>query len=46
MLINNSRLEPELIAEGLHSGGFQIINEEKWVLINKLVENDKDRHKG
>ena len=45
MLIDNSRTEPELIAEGRYSEGVQIVNEEKWLLINKLVENDTDGHK-
>ncbi len=44
MLIDNSQTEPELIAEGRISEEFQILNEQKWHIINKLVEHDTDRH--
>lgn len=44
MLIDNSQTEPELIAEGRISEEFQIANDEKWKLINKLVVHDTDRH--
>ena len=46
MLIDNSKTEPQLIAEGRSSKNYQIANEVKWQLINKLVEDDTNRHKG
>lgn len=46
MLIDNSQTEPQLIAEGRSSESFQVSNEVKWQLINKLVEDDTDRNKG
>ncbi|MEO6404462.1 MAG: zeta toxin family protein [Ferruginibacter sp.] len=44
MLIDNSSTEPELIAEGKKSGEFHTNNEEKWLFINKLVDNDNNKH--
>ena len=46
MLIDNSRIEPELIAEGRSREGSQILNEEKWQKLLKHVDNDTDRDKG
>lgn len=46
MLIDNSGIEPELIAEGRRSKEYQILNEGNWLKIVNLVENDTDRHKG
>ena len=40
MLIDNSHTEPALIAEGRSSENYQVANEEKWVSINKLVEDE------
>lgn len=44
MLIDNSQTEPQLIAEGRSSEGYQVVDEAKWQTINKLVENDTNRH--
>ena len=46
MLIDNSQTEPQLIAEGRNSENCQIVNEVKWRLINKIVEDDTNRNKG
>lgn len=43
MLIDNSKTEPELIAEGRQSE-LQVQNPIKWAIINKLFEDDTDRH--
>ena len=43
MLIDNSKAEPELIAEGRRFEGEWVINLEKWETINKLIENDTGR---
>ena len=43
MLIDNSKTEPELIAEGQESELYQVHNFNKWSVINKLVENDANR---
>lgn len=40
MLIDNSGTEPELIAEGRNAEKHQVIDSEKWIIINKLVSND------
>lgn len=40
LLIDNSGTEPELIAEGRIEDKLQIANNEKWKIINKLVDND------
>lgn len=45
MLIDNSRTDPELIAEGRYPEGFQIVNKDKWLRINKVIEDDTDGHK-
>lgn len=39
LLIDNSKMEPELIAEGRRKEQ-QVQNLEKWNIINKIVEND------
>ncbi len=43
MLIDNSKTEPELIAEGRQLE-LQVQHLIKWAIINKLVENDTDRY--
>ena len=44
MLIDNSKTEPELIAEGRTHERQQIQNLEKWEIINKILENDTNRN--
>lgn len=44
MLIDNSKTEPELIAEGRNLEQHQVQNLEKWKIILKLIENDTDRN--
>lgn len=46
ILIDNSQTEPHLIAEGKSSENYQIANQIKWQLINKLIEDDTYGHKG
>lgn len=43
MLIDNSKTEPELIAEGRMEEQMQVQNLEKWEIINKL-KNDSNRN--
>lgn len=45
MLINNSKTELELIAEGKLGLPNQIYNNETWNLINKLTDDNTSRHK-
>ncbi len=44
MLIDNSQTEPELIAEGWRYERYQLLNVEKWEIINKLFEDETGRH--
>ena len=40
MVVDNSKTEPELIAEGIAGVPFQVQNLEKWTIMNKLIENE------
>lgn len=40
LLIDNSKTEPEVIAEGHREEGYQIINSQKWMIIKNLIAND------
>ncbi len=40
LLIDNSKTEPEVIAEGHREEGCQIINSQKWMIIKNLIAND------
>lgn len=44
MLIDNSKTEPELIAEGRMQERQQVENLVKWEIINKILENDTNRN--
>jgi predicted ABC-type ATPase len=40
LLIDNSKTEPEIVAEGQGTKEYQIWNEQKWAMIQNLVSND------
>lgn len=44
MLTDNSKTEPELIAEGRATEHTHVLNFEKWEIIKKLIKDDTNRN--
>lgn len=42
MLIDNSKITPELVAEGRNREQEHIVNLNKWVIINQLIKDDNN----
>lgn len=41
LVIDNSKTEPEVIAEGDRNGRYQIQNPKKWVMLKSFISNDR-----